>query len=160
MRLNDAGRVAEECWKTIPDHFPHVELDAFVIMPNHVHGIFGIVDDAFVGAKNVSPEPNTGAKGFSPRRGMPRAASASGTTAFRSPSKTVGSVVRGFKIGVTKWIRANTGIHDVWQRNYYEHIVRDDDDLNRIRSYIADNPARWDEDSENLALQSDTDTDA
>ena len=160
MRLNDAGRVAEECWKAIPDHFPHVELDAFVIMPNHVHGINWIVDDAFVGAKNVSPEPNTGAKGLSPICGMPRAAPASGTTAFRSPSKTVGSVVRGFKIGVTKWIRANTSIHDVWQRNYYEHIVRDDDDLNRIRSYIADNPARWDEDSENPALKSDTDTDA
>ena len=89
---------------------------------------------------------------------MPRAASAA--TPFRSPSKTVGSVVRGFKIGVTIWIRVNTGIYDVWHRNYYEHIVRDKDDLNRIRLYIADNPARRDEDSENPALQSDTDTDA
>ena len=175
MRLNDAGRVAEECWRAIPDHFPHVELDAFVIMPNHIHGIVWIVDDAFVGAKNVSPEPNTGntgaknvspepntgntgAKDFSPRRGMPRAASRA--TVFRSPSKTVGSIVRGFKIGVTKWIRANTDIHDVWQRNYYEHIVRDDDDLNRIRLYIAGNPARWDEDSENPGRLSGTDTDA
>ena len=144
-------------------------------MPNHIHGIVWIVDDAFVGAKNVSPEPNTGntgaknvspepntgntgAKDFSPLRGMPRAASRA--TVFRSPSKTVGSIVRGFKIGVTKWIRANTDIHDVWQRNYYEHIVRDDDDLNRIRLYIAGNPARWDEDSENPGRLSGTDTDA
>ena len=72
-----------------------------------------------------------------------------GAAAFRSPSKTVGSIVRGFKIGVTKWIRANTDIHEVWQRNYYEHIIRDAATLNQIRQYIIENPARWSEDTEN-----------
>jgi REP element-mobilizing transposase RayT len=121
MRLNDAGRVACECWNDIPKHFPHVHLDAFMIMPNHVHGIFFI----------VGPTMPVGAKNFSPQHGT---------------SRTVGSVVRGFKIGVTGWLRANTDIHVVWQRNYWEHIVRDESELNRIREYIADNPARWETD--------------
>jgi len=140
MQLNDAGQIAKECWRAIPGHFRHVELDAFVIMPNHSHGILCIGDDAFVantGAYTV------GAKNFSP---LPP-----GASAFRSPSKTVGSIVRGFKIGVTKWIRANTDIHEVWQRNYYEHIIRDDAALNQIRQYIIENPARWSEDTENPA---------
>ena len=131
MQLNEAGRIVETCWLAIPEHFPHVILDAFVIMPNHVHGIIVIMEH--VGAKNFSPLQ-------SPIRqsSMPR-----------SPSKTIGSIVRGFKIGVTKWFRANTDIHAVWQRNYYDHIIRDEPSLNRIRQYIADNPARWDTDREN-----------
>ena len=52
-------------------------------------------------------------------------------------------MVRGFKIGVTKWFRENTNIHAVWQRNYYERIVRDENELNKIRQYIIDNPKNW-----------------
>lgn len=66
-------------------------------------------------------------------------------------SKTIGSIIRGFKIGVTQWMRQQSPIHDVWQRNYYEHIIRDEAALNRIRGYIVENPARWAEDSENPA---------
>lgn len=121
MRLKNAGHVVCECWNAIPNYFPHVDLDAFVVMPNHVHGILVIVDSAVpVGAKNFSPLCGT--------------------------SKTVGSVVRGFKIGVTTWMRANTDIYIVWQRNYWEHIVRDELELNRIREYIAHNPVRWEMD--------------
>jgi len=58
-------------------------------------------------------------------------------------------MVRGFKIGVTQWMRQNTPVQHVWQRNYYEHIIRNDDDLNRIRKYILDNPAQWNSDREN-----------
>lgn len=138
MRLNNAGRVTERCWAAIPDHFPHVEIDVFVVMPNHVHGIVWIVNDVSgdVGARD-------GAKDFSPLR--------RGASSLRSPSKTVGSIVRGFKIGVTKWMRANTGVHDVWQRNYFEHVIRNETALSRIRQYIIDNPARWHEDRENPA---------
>jgi REP element-mobilizing transposase RayT len=121
MRLNDAGHVAHECWRAIPTHFSHVDFDAFVVMPNHVHGILVIADSAVpVGAKNFSPQHRT--------------------------SKTVGSMVRGFKIGVTTWMRGNTTIHDVWQRNYWEHIVRDEPELNRIQEYISTNPVRWEMD--------------
>ena len=121
MRLNDAGHTAQECWHAIPIHFSHVDLDAFVVMPNHVHGILVVVDSL----------ASEGAKNFSPLRGT---------------SKTVGSVVRGFKIGVTTWMRTNTVIHGVWQRNYWEHIVRDESELNRIREYIVNNPGQWEMD--------------
>ena len=60
-------------------------------------------------------------------------------------------MVRGFKIGVTKWFRVNTTIYRVWQRNYYEHVIRNEASLNRIRQYILDNPARWAFDRENPA---------
>jgi putative transposase len=67
----------------------------------------------------------------------------------RGTSRTIGSVIRGFKIGVAKWMRENTGVRNIWQRNYYEHIIRNDASLNRIRQYIADNPASWAHDEEN-----------
>ena len=120
MMLNASGRIAAQCWREIPSHFPHSALDEWVIMPNHLHGIVILTDT--VGAKNFSPLQN-------------------GT------SKTIGSIVRGFKIGVTKWMRQHTDVHTVWQRNYWEHIIRDDADLHRIRQYICNNPARWEEDS-------------
>ncbi len=160
MRLNAAGRVARRCWLEIPQHFPHVQLDEFVIMPNHVHGILVIVEHPYpdavdpdvgaknVGAKNVSPlhspdvvDPDVGAKNLSP---LPSPLHPSQPSKMpRSPSRTIGSVVRGFKIGVTKWFRQNTDIYNVWQRNYYEHIIRNERALNNIRRYIRDNPLRW-----------------
>jgi putative transposase len=140
MRLNDGGRVAKQCWMAIPDHFPHTTLDAYVIMPNHVHGIIVIAERVadIVGANNYSPlqYPQQPPE-------MPPPAP------FRSPSKTIGSMVRGFKIGVTKWFRANTDVYTVWQRNYYDHVIRDERSLNRIRWYILENPARWHDDREN-----------
>ncbi|EAT58672.1 transposase [Chlorobium ferrooxidans] len=124
MHLNDSGRMIERCWNEIPVHFPHVELDAFVVMPNHVHGIVAIAD---------SPNP--------PRKPPITPIQPSGT------SKTIGSIVRGFKIGVTTWMRQNTNVHDVWQRNYWERIIRNEPELNRIREYILNNPVNWDSDS-------------
>jgi putative transposase len=121
MRMNDAGNIARQCWDNIPIHFPHVDLDEFVVMPNHIHGIVVITDN--VGGKNFSPLPQT--------------------TRPCGTSKTIGSIVRGFKIGVTKWMRNNTPIYDVWQRNYWEHIVRNEPELNRIREYIHNNPTQW-----------------
>ena len=79
MILNDAGLMAEKYWHDIPTHFPHIKLDEFVVMPNHIHGILSSI--AAVGAKNFSPLPSQQRPGT---------------------SKTIGSVIRGFKIGVTK----------------------------------------------------------
>lgn len=129
MVLNDAGRVAWRCWHEVPDHFPHAELDEFVVMPNHIHGIIVIGTD-------------DGAKGFSPLQSSVQSAARS-CQQPAGTSKTIGSMVRGFKIGLTKWMRKNTTIHDVWQRNYYEHIVRNETELERIRQYIVENPAKW-----------------
>ncbi|MBK8492427.1 MAG: hypothetical protein IPL49_16455 [Saprospirales bacterium] len=121
MQLNEVGRIAEKCWLAIPEHFPQAVLHAFVIMPNHVHGIVEIVGAA--GAKNFSPLPD-------PKRP-------------KGTSQTIGSIVRGFKIGVTKWARANTDIQDVWHRNYYEIIIPDGRVYYRISAYIQNNPANW-----------------
>ena len=65
------------------------------------------------------------------------------------PSRTLGAIVRGFKIGVTKWFRNNTDVHTVWQRNYYEHVIRSEAALNDIREYIINNPAKWADDPDN-----------
>ena len=148
MVLNDAGRIAQKCWLDIPTHFPHAELDEFVVMPNHIHGIVVITGN--VGAKNFSPlHKYSPQRACAPQRAcVPQGHRPSGT------SKTIGSIVRGFKIGVTKWMRANTPVHDVWQRNYYEHIVRNNNELNRIHEYIAGNPARWESDHLNLNVPS------
>jgi REP element-mobilizing transposase RayT len=135
MQLNQAGQWAERCWLSIPNHFPQVELDVFVVMPNHLHGVIVIIDE------------NGGAKDFSPLHDD----SPLPNRTFRSPSKTVGSIVRGFKIGVTKWFRENTETDTVWQRNYYEHVIRNDDSLSRIRQYVLDNAAQWAFDRENPA---------
>jgi putative transposase len=108
-------------------------LDAFVIMPNHVHGII------------VITEPCRGEKSFAPTDAP---TTTSGTTP-QSPSRTIGSMVRGFKIGVTKWFRVNTEVYSVWQRGYYEHIVQNEAELTAIREYIQGNPARWDDDENN-----------
>ena len=129
MRLNEWGEIAERCWMEIPQHYPHVILDAFVIMPNHVHGIIILNDNNiptfgtdFVWAKNFSPIQNDRPCGT---------------------SQTIGSIVRGFKIGVTKWFRQHTDIYNVWQRNYFERIIRNEMELQRIRQYIVNNPTKW-----------------
>ena len=133
MILNDAGRMVQQCWYHIPAHFPHAELDVFVVMPNHFHGIL-VLTDRGIGV-------NVGAKNFSPLQpSSPPSKRPVGT------SKTIGSIVRGFKIGVTKWVRHHTGVHDVWQRNYWEHIIRNETDMNQIREYIRNNPAQWEMD--------------
>jgi len=139
MRLHDAGIAAVNCWDEIPKHFPNVLLDQCIVMPNHVHGIIVITEAA--GANG-----DVGANDYSPLRTVqpPRK---------KGTSKKIGSIVRGFKIGVTKWFQENHSPQTVWQRNYYEHIIRDDDDLNRIREYIINNPMNWDIDENNPAVK-------
>jgi len=127
MVLNECGEIAKECWEEIPSHFPEVRLHTFVIMPNHIHGIIEITEN--VGAKQFSPNKQTdGAKIVSP---------------LLSPSKTIGSIARGYKIGVTKWVRQNTNIYKLWQRNFYEHVIRNENSYNKITEYILTNPLKW-----------------
>ena len=129
MRLNDAGRVAQMVWKTIPDHFSQVEIDASVVMPNHVHGIIIIVGATHAGARHASPLQ---------RQSGP-------------PKGSLGAIVGSYKSAVSRQINQlhRTSGAKVWQRNYYEHIIRNETALNRLRQYIADNPARWADDQEN-----------
>lgn len=126
MQLNDMGTIVRQCWNDIPRHFSHAIIDEFIVMPNHIHGI--VIFN--VGAKNSDR-----AKNILPLQ--------------HGTSMTIGSVIRGFKIGVTKWSRANDACHAPWQRNYYEHIIRNERELNSIRQYILDNPLKWSLDEEN-----------
>jgi REP element-mobilizing transposase RayT len=129
MILNDAGRMVQSLWDELPRHFPNVELDTFVVMPNHVHGIIWIID---VGRGTACRAPTV------ERFGQPVAHS-------------LPTIIRSFKSAVTKCVNAQRGTPGlpIWQRNYYEHIIRNDDELNRICEYIVNNPARWDNDVEN-----------
>ena len=132
MRLNGFGRAAKAGWEEIPAHFPGVEVDTFAVMPNHVHGIIVIA--------RAAPGPTPRATRASPLRGT------------AGPGRrSIGAIVGSYKSAVSKRINQSRGTAgaSVWQRSYYEHIIRDDADLNRIRQYIWDNPARWDDDLEN-----------
>jgi putative transposase len=120
VRLSCAGGIVDEEWKKTPNIRPYVALDVWVIMPNHMHGILRILPT------------NVGATGRSPLRGS------------RGPaSHSVSSIVAGFKSAATKRIHSTCLPAFAWQRGYYDHIIRDDKDLHRIRQYIADNPAKW-----------------
>jgi putative transposase len=136
MRLNRVGEAAEECWRAIPIHFADVELDVFVVMPNHVHGIIVIAD---AGAANVR------ATHASPLR----QGADTGMGVARMPQgprrRSVGAIIGSYKSAVSKGIHEIDGSlgSAVWQRNYFEHIIRNDVALNRIRQYIIDNPVRW-----------------
>ena len=130
MRVNDIGGVISVCWTEISSHFPTVDLDASVIMPNHVHGIIVLTNDA----KSVMDEEPP--KGEETPEGEE-------TSPLRRP--TLGQVVAYFKYQSTKRVnqqRGNPGTR-LWQRNYYEHVIRDDADLQNLREYIVYNPLKW-----------------
>jgi putative transposase len=129
MVLNEFGRIAAQCWQRIPEHFPGVEIDASVIMPNHIHGIIVIVN-AVVGARHVLPLQET----------------ASPKVAFGQPaSGSLGIIVGAFKAAVSKRINILRGIPNtpLWQRNYHEKIIRNEPMLNALQQYIETNPAQW-----------------
>lgn len=127
LESTEFWKIAEQCWHEIPNHYPHVELDVFIVMPNHIHGIICIV-----GAENILPNLPNQENGFQ-----------------YVISRSLSAIIRGYKIGVTKWCRAITPWIEIWQRNFYEHVVRDEEDLNHIREYIIHNPTNWQEDEMN-----------
>ncbi len=135
VRLNDYGAVVQEEWLRTEIVRAEVELGVFVVMPNHFHGIVVIHD---VGAHGRAPLQNPSPTDVKTLQRQPR---------------SLGSLVAGFKSIVTKRINTlrDTPGAVVWQRNYYEHIIRDERDLNQASDYILCNPARWAEDRENPA---------
>ncbi len=146
MILNELGKVAEKCWMEIPDHFPDVVLDEFVIMPNHVHGIFFLFPSVETNNNFSQNHSSVETKDFLSLQNE--------RNCVKQPkhgtSRTIGSIVRGFKIGVTKYARQNSNIQNVWQANYHDRIVRNDIELNKFREYIINNPRDWEKDDENL----------
>lgn len=138
MILNEYGRIADECWRAIPEHFPTVELGAYVVMPNHVHGIIAIIDNDRADAV------------ASARRGTIYRAPTENIEQFGNPVKgSLPTIVRTYKAAVTRRIGRELNATGIWQRNYYEHIIRDDKDLQNKADYIEANPMLWDEDDNN-----------
>jgi putative transposase len=136
MRENEFGKIVAEWWMNIARHFPNVELDEYVVMPNHFHGIV-VLPDGVVGAGSPRPEGDS-VKGA----GEPR---------HYNGIATLGQIMGYFKYQSTKQINSirNTPGVPVWQRNYFEHVIRNEEDLTEIRAYVIDNPTKWDLDSEN-----------
>ncbi len=141
--LNEGGKIAKKFWEEIPQHYPFVGLDEYVIMPDHVHGIIIIknkrVQDIEPLRQREQRRVQNRVQDIEPLRGQFQ----------KNPSGSLGSIIRGYKISVTKWYRKNTNIQVVWQRNFYEHIIRNDEDLYNIREYIRHNPVKWAEDIDN-----------
>ncbi len=136
IHLSDHGKLVRDCWHKLPHHYPNIELDAFVVMPNHVHGVV-----VLVGA------------------GLPRPYN----DEIPSPPKqpTLGQIIGYYKYQSTKkinvmWQAPGTRL---WQRGYYEHIIRDEKSLSRIREYIVNNPLRWELDRENIHARGQDDFD-
>ncbi len=135
MHLSEAGRLAQVAWEDLPHHYPHVQIDVWVIMPNHMHGIV-ILAEVQATEDDMPVDVGAGLKPAPTRHGLPE-------------------ILRAFKTFSARRINAlhNTVGTPFWQRNYYEHIIRNEAALNRIRQYIADNPARWAEDPENPVVR-------
>ena len=123
-------------WRTLPTKFPNTQLDEFIVMPNHIHGIIIFVGASLVGAH--SNASNSGDKNDIPTKKL-------GDVIGAYKSLTTVAFVQGVK--TLKWPPFS---EKLWQRNYYEHIIRNDKDLLSIQQYITDNPARWNEDPDNL----------
>ena len=132
MILNQFGNIVLECWNSLTGCYTNIELDKFAVMPNHVHGIIKIIDN--VGAIHELPLQTANTNQKTKRRRM-----------------LIPKVVGYFKMNSSKQIntiRNSTGI-PVWQRNYYEHIIRNENKLNKIREYIQNNPLKWHLDRDN-----------
>ncbi len=136
MILNEFGQIAHNEWIKTPEIRDNVELGEFIIMPNHIHGIIRLRGGEL-------PSPN---KSNSPIKLGDRIIRGEFNSPPQSPSNNIGAIVRGYKSSVTKQLNLlNIGCV-VWQRNYYEHIIRDDKSFQNITNYIKNNPAKWAED--------------
>lgn len=145
MRLSEGGRTVQSAWDRLPQRYPEIELDAHVLMPNHFHGII-ILHPEPVGAR--SSRPNTS-------ESVSAGSSCLNDKGRENRAPTLGKIVAYFKYQTTTQINAtrNSGIQKLWQRNYYEHVIRNEADLTEAREYILNNPARWDEDDYNPDLR-------
>jgi len=134
MKLNGAGEIAQQEWQRLARQFTNLLLDAFVIMPNHIHAIIVITEPVGSPRRSENPLPDQMFNG-SPRQSRPHG----------PPPGSLGSFVGQFKSRLTKCLGLAV---PVFQRNYYEHIIRNEAEWERIAAYIQANPANWQTDKE------------
>ena len=130
MILNGMGQIINNSWQWLEEQYEYVELDEFIVMPNHVHGVI-CINDMQKGGSRINDQ----------------GASRSAPTVKRKP---LGRLIGAFKTVSTKQINIiiKTPGARLWQHNFYEHIVRDEFDLNRIREYSINNPVQWADDED------------
>jgi REP element-mobilizing transposase RayT len=135
-QLKLLGVIVQDEWLKSAHIRLEIELDEFIIMPNHLHGI--VIINESVGAHGMRPE-----SGGSEMRAHSRAP-------LHRPAKTLGSFVAGFKSACTKRVNElrNTAGMPLWQRNYHERVIRNEEELHSLRDYIVTNPVRWEGDGE------------
>lgn len=149
--LSKIGKIVQDYWLEIPKHFENVRLDEFVVMPNHIHGIIVLEKrvEYIQPLQNQNDENKiVGVQYIEPTAGK---STAQGKYQHVTP-KSIGSVIRSYKAIVTRWCRENSLEGLIWQRNYWEHVIRSEETLNKIRGYIIANPAQWEADPENPAV--------
>ena len=129
VKLNQFGKIVEKEWFNTPFLRPNIELDTCVIMTNHFHGILHIHGSCITGADSRAHI----------------------SAPLHRTSHSLGSIIAGFKSAATKKINELRGTPrmPVWQRNYYENIIRDEESLQKMREYILNNPTQWELDEEN-----------
>jgi putative transposase len=128
MVLDELGVITDTCWRNMPHRFPDVTVDEYIIMPNHLHGIVVIGTNA---AGNTSVMSKEGADPCSPQ---------DRTKMYLS------KIVHSFKSSVTREVRRQFNIRFEWQKSFYDHVIRDDASLDKIREYISNNPLKWETD--------------
>ncbi|MFW6264119.1 MAG: transposase [Cyanobacteriota bacterium] len=138
IQLSPIGKIAQQFWLDIPNHFNSTYVDASVIMPNHLHGIV-VIDRPMVETRHgaslhPSATHNDESNQFAPLK-----------------PGSLQAIINAYKSSVTRWCRKNGYDFFAWQPRYYDHIIRNDGSLDRIREYIQNNPAKWEEDKENPA---------
>ena len=148
MQLSPFGIIVRDEWQKTSEMRKNIEMDEFVVMPNHFHGII-VIDDGDIGrgamprAQDIEERESTGTLQRAPTK-----------EEFGKPtSNTIPTIIRGFKAAVTKQINTiqiKAGVYNmperIWQKNYYEHVIRNETSLNKIREYIMSNPLNWKED--------------
>jgi REP element-mobilizing transposase RayT len=162
MMLNDAGLMIKSAWYELPRHYPGVDIDAVVIMPNHIHGILVLTDFVVGAGPRACPDDGQPQGVACPDDGQPQGVACpdDGQPQGVAPTMSLSDVVHRFKSFTTASYRHGVKKNGwrpfkgkLWQRNYYEHIIRNDDESHRVRQYIADNPAKWHFDRENPATE-------
>ena len=140
MVLNEFGQIVSEKWQWLETQYPYIELGAWIVMPNHFHGILVIHDVGRGGSRSALVDDI---------QSMTRGDSRIAPTSIKN--KPLGGLIGAFKTVSTKHINLlrNTGGQIVWHRNYYEHIIRNEHEMDRIHRYIESNPSMWAEDDEN-----------
>ncbi len=137
VRLSEIGLVVEQEWERTGAKRANIVLDVYVIMPNHFHAILSIRRGQLADTNSVETLRATSLRGYA------KSDDAVKFSDISPKAGSLGTILRAFKAAVTRKVRRMGHSNFAWQRGYYDHIIRDEEDLNRIREYIQRNPLRW-----------------